>query len=1077
MTEQPRIVKCPKCRQLLPEYSHYTVYMCGGCGTTLQAKKRKKEAANRESCEHKTDAAPRNVVNLASEDKECSNIEQPALPQENVVRSKPTSSSSEECSLEGDGGSNQIENGECRQLVLLRENAESTKRTSSFSGECSLDGDSGSNQNENGECNADQLVLVLPQEEIVIPKRTNSSSGHCSSNINGVWDQSEDREYDEKKLALPQQNVLRAESTSSSSGEHPLDVNAKEEFNGKQLVLPEEKVQKTKPTSSSSGEYSLDVNDKKDQIRNEESNVKKLVLPNGSKADSLSSACLDENGSKEQSSNGECNEERLDLPHENIQRTESTGFSSGECSLDEIGGRDQNENGEFNVAFSLSDEEMEKETNVNNLSRGRFKQHKVSNDGCSTELTETKIEASSVLMGGESSEGETTDTQLQLARAAGSDNRNLVFQEAKEQLIGASDGVDAKNDESAQIEAEARLEINRSDNTAKSLTDDNSASGKGSTSGNPVSSHDKQMKQGQEPKPYTFDNSEVMNQSSELSGDLGELSKSPTTRSYHAYDGSVSSYDEMDKQFPDQHLKPFENNYNATNVVSEGRHRKGKGPVNSLNVPPDLPRGKHHVMKDTKRSQYEALETTRRDRPARHRMRAGTENYPPRMPYHRSGLQSSYGSDTPSNQVPDDEHYFSSSSLLSPDYCEDSDQEKLNLLIMIHKLQNQLRRTSSLKGDTTERLFPGVSYKGDHVSSSRNHEFREGRRFSHDLSDPWCDARYFHGPINWRQRSKIPPIPFSAEATSSTHHVDNSCFHCQHKEWRYSADLPPHALFQLEQSCKYHPGHNNCCFPHRSYPFNAPRYISSKLQLYGHETKSNDQRHRAHEMRMYFREKQNMNKKHFRPVAGGAPFITCRNCFKLLQLPADFLLFKRVCHQLKCGHCSEILKFSLQDRSHIVSYDPSRHGDQSEVINGSNQLASSASRANYFHSSHVVPISFSDDYGNYVSKSYSSGGDPVSLTSFHPLHGSECDTNVSCAFEEEDKIASRHARTSNTPVRTNESTVVSSNMSGSEAETVPPPRSSPLHQLMGYSSPSQVIRGIQSHGNGNELMKNEHDYS
>ncbi|XP_054793930.1 uncharacterized protein LOC129299488 isoform X2 [Prosopis cineraria] len=65
-------------------------------------------------------------------------------------------------------------------------------------------------------------------------------------------------------------------------------------------------------------------------------------------------------------------------------------------------------------------------------------------------------------------------------------------------------------------------------------------------------------------------------------------------------------------------------------------------------------------------------------------------------------------------------------------------------------------------------------------------------------------------------------------------------------------------------------------------------------------------------------------------VAGGAPFITCRNCFKLLQLPADFLLFKRVCHQLKCGHCSEILKFSLQDRSHIVSYDPSRHGDQSE---------------------------------------------------------------------------------------------------------------------------------------------------
>ncbi|KAI9110685.1 hypothetical protein K1719_018123 [Acacia pycnantha] len=36
----------------------------------------------------------------------------------------------------------------------------------------------------------------------------------------------------------------------------------------------------------------------------------------------------------------------------------------------------------------------------------------------------------------------------------------------------------------------------------------------------------------------------------------------------------------------------------------------------------------------------------------------------------------------------------------------------------------------------------------------------------------------------------------------------------------------------------------------------------------------------------------------------------------------------------------------------------------------------------------------------------------------------------------------------------------------SEIETVPPPRNSPLHQLMGYSSPSQVIRGIQSFGRG-----------
>ncbi|KAI9110745.1 hypothetical protein K1719_018183 [Acacia pycnantha] len=919
VAELPRIVKCPKCRLLLPEYSHYTVYRCGGCGATLQAKKRKKEAANPESCTHEADANSRNVVNLVSEDEKRSRVEQPTLPQENVLRTKTTNSSSEDCFLEGDDGSSQIESGECnnQQLILLQENAESTRRTSSFSGDCSSGGNSESNQNENGECEEHQSVL--PQEEIVMTNITNSSSGHCSLNTNGARDQREGRECDEKQLALTQQNV--AESTSSSIEEHPQDVNENGDLNGKQLVLPQEKVQMTKSTSSSSGEDSLDVNDSKDPIISEEGDGEKLFLPNGSKATSFSSGSLDENDCKEQDSNGKCNREQLDLPHENMQITESTGFPLGkcsldeiggrdqnengeniqitestsipseECSLDEIGGRDQNENGEFNVVFSLSDEEMEKEVDVNKLSHSRFKQHKVSNNGCPTELTETKIEASSVLMGGESSAEETTDTHLLLAGAARSYNRELVFKEAKEQLIGASDGVEANNDKSAQIEVKPEVGVTRSDDTAKSLTDDNSALGEGSTSGNPVPS-DKQMKQGLEPKPYTFDDSEVMNQSSELSGDLEELSKSPTTRSCHAYDGSVSSYDEMDKQFHDQHLNSFENNYNAANVVSKGRHRKGKGPINSMNIPPDLPRGKHHVVKDTKRTQYEPQETTRHDHTARHQMRAGTGNYPPRVPYHRSGSQSSYGSDIPS-KVPDDEHYFSSSSFLSPAYCEDSDQEKMNLLKMIYKLQKELKRTSSLKGDTTERLFPDVSYKG-------SRDFHEGRRFSHDLSDPWSDARYYHGPINWRQRSKISTIPFSAEASSSTHHVDNSCFHCQRQEWRCSAELPPHALCQHEDLYKYHPVHNNCCFPHRSYPFRAPR------------------------------EKQSMNKKHFRPVAGGAPFVTCRNCFKLLQLPADFLLFQRACHQLKCGHCSEILKFSLQDRSHIVSYDPSQHGDQSE---------------------------------------------------------------------------------------------------------------------------------------------------
>jgi hypothetical protein len=30
------VVRCPKCDKLLPELPNYSVYVCGGCGATLQ---------------------------------------------------------------------------------------------------------------------------------------------------------------------------------------------------------------------------------------------------------------------------------------------------------------------------------------------------------------------------------------------------------------------------------------------------------------------------------------------------------------------------------------------------------------------------------------------------------------------------------------------------------------------------------------------------------------------------------------------------------------------------------------------------------------------------------------------------------------------------------------------------------------------------------------------------------------------------------------------------------------------------------------------------------------------------------
>ncbi|ONI13274.1 hypothetical protein PRUPE_4G213000 [Prunus persica] len=40
LTTKVRLVRCPKCRQLLPELPDFQVYMCGGCGATLKARDR-----------------------------------------------------------------------------------------------------------------------------------------------------------------------------------------------------------------------------------------------------------------------------------------------------------------------------------------------------------------------------------------------------------------------------------------------------------------------------------------------------------------------------------------------------------------------------------------------------------------------------------------------------------------------------------------------------------------------------------------------------------------------------------------------------------------------------------------------------------------------------------------------------------------------------------------------------------------------------------------------------------------------------------------------------------------------------
>ncbi|KAL2339493.1 hypothetical protein Fmac_007433 [Flemingia macrophylla] len=647
----------------------------------------------------------------------------------------------------------------------------------------------------------------------------------------------------------------------------------------------------------------------------------------------------------------------------------------------------------------------------------------------------------------------------------------------------APDEKDSNNDQSATEDAKPELETTISASTTESpnrekgnilhVSPDKLEEG---TPANPATSNE-QEKQTQQKSQHGFDRvrsadttetAELMDPSSDLSGVLAKLSKSPTNRSSYAYDGSLSSYDGVDERF--QHSHSLDNTYTIANDVSEGRTRKGKGLDTQHQS--HLPNAKHHATKDSSRgNQHKMMETTRNSQ--RRWMRTKRDEFPPKVPFHRSGSHSYYERGSSSNQMHDE--FYRSSSFLSHEFSEDTDQEKMKLLSMIHKLQDQLNRTRYMSGEANGRQSKGVSYNVNHISSYHSHDFHEGRRFSHGLDYPSCTGGCGHG-VNWRQRhNKFSRIPYSTEVVNNAHHADHSCSCCS-QERHFSADMSPRALFQhegLHGSCL---GQDCCSFSHHSYPSSPQWFAASKhTPIYGCEKKSDDLRCRALELRKYLRDKMNLvAKRHHKPVAGGAPFVTCHKCLNLLQLPADFLLFKRVSHQLKCGECSELLKFSVHG-SHIVSFSPNNAigppssdlNDHSKVISSSNRP--SASHANYYHYSPAEAISYYDDYGLSISKSYSSEGEPVSLAHSHHLHGNEYDNSsvFRGIFEhsiEKENIAPRYSSARYDLVETDESSIYSAKMNGStkvasEKEACPAPKSSSLHLLMGYSSPSQVIRG------------------
>ncbi|XP_038723592.1 uncharacterized protein LOC120015299 isoform X2 [Tripterygium wilfordii] len=579
----------------------------------------------------------------------------------------------------------------------------------------------------------------------------------------------------------------------------------------------------------------------------------------------------------------------------------------------------------------------------------------------------------------------------------------------------------------------------------------------------------------------TLEATDFINPSSELSGKLIDLSKSPTTRSYHAYyDGS--SFDGMDDQPPnhyrhsfDLHRHPLKNSYEVPN----------------RDVPEETPRRNKFLANGDAEMQHQARKFLSRLSDKMHKWnqdelqkpkpiglgypggnwRSERDENPFRLPPYQRGLPIGSESVGPSNQF-----RGSSSNQLHDEFHRDpsthlhnkhehTEQEKRKLLRMVNELQDQLNRAYDLNEGTQGVDSAGIA-RENHMPMYYDHKAPEEQSF-YNLNYPMFPGR-FRQERNWSQQSKFLRKPFSGEATYGRRRMDScSC----PSDSQNSAQLPPFGPFHNKGHCRIHPSQNF----HPSYascPLSPQQHLYSESPLHSRETKSDDQRHKDHGVKRYLREKQHSGKKLLRPIADAAPLITCHSCLKLLQLPADFLVFRRRCHRLKCGSCSEVIKFSVKNGTHLVPYSPNfKDPPPSEI-----DAYSDSDRRNLASASHpsespkVRPVSCSDDY--CFSKSCSSDVDPASFTPLHPVPGNAGDRKIpsdSLKSKQERKnrrsLFSKETENKNkNPVEGCMSTEPSASTwkarrMSSEIEELPPRSVSPLHRLMGYSSPTELIKG------------------
>lgn len=196
---------------------------------------------------------------------------------------------------------------------------------------------------------------------------------------------------------------------------------------------------------------------------------------------------------------------------------------------------------------------------------------------------------------------------------------------------------------------------------------------------------------------------------------------------------------------------------------------------------------------------------------------------------------------------------------------------------------------------------------------------RQRREYPHQSSNG-----YYSGQFIDSDPELISPYPHN---NTFFHQPECPCSHCYNKNW-----LPPSQGLPMSfPNRRFADGPGNPAFYHldepRAYDPWGYNHRSTNLPLHSHNPHTQMRRKNDLDAEIggFGRDclqrvpLAKRNGRRCLPIAGGAPFITCANCFQLLPLPKKLLQMEKNQQQLRCGSCSSVMSISVQDKKLVIS--------------------------------------------------------------------------------------------------------------------------------------------------------------